>query len=192
MSKEVSILVLPEGMTICDGSSSDSDGTATGPVYTLSDHTLDGTAATAIDTGLRLLNTQDFPHGFALFAKISIDSNATLAQNQTYIRCRTVDSPYKGFYTRINVVTSYTSMTSAWDGNTSAGVNVSDASVFNVCILRTDHFSHYSVNKAEQQPSTVNNADCPLLIGGEKDANGDWKSDSFGVGTIDYLAVYKL
>ena len=155
-------------------------------VYSLNNYVLDGTQSKAIDTGLKLLNATDFPNGFLLCASLNLGSN--YANTMRYFRCRTASSPYKGFQVYMS---SATALQLQWDSQQAVSSNQLTGIVY-VLIVRSAALCQWNIKALTKQAASVNDADSSLLIGGEKDADGEWIAGRFGVGTIESLRIYKL
>lgn len=162
------------------------EGDIAGPIYSLDNYVLDGTQSKVIDTGLKLLSGTDFPNGFLLCASLNLGSS--YANTMCYLRCRTASSPYKGFKVYMS---SATALQIQWDSQQTVSSNQLTGSVY-VLIVRSAAFCQWNIKALTKQAASVNDADSSLLIGGEKDADGEWIVGRFGVGTIESLRVYKL
>lgn len=168
------------------------EGSVAGPIYSLNNYVLDGTQAKAIDTGLRLMNNQDFPNGFFLSATLSLDT-ATLASQMSFFRCRAAASPYIGFYVRAS---SSTTLQATFDGNAAVAVTFQNKRVI-VNIIKVPAYVFWSLafssaRQCNMSQVVQHDAGATFCVGGEKDANNEWIQDRFGIGTIETLNVYKL
>ncbi len=168
------------------------EGGVAGPIYSLNNYVLDGTQAKAIDTGLRLMNNQDFPNGFFLSATLSL-GGSSLANQLSYFRCRAASSPYVGFYVRTS---SSTVLSATFDGNAAVAVAFQNKRVI-VNIIKVPSYVYWSlaISNARQcnfSEVVQQSADATFCVGGEKDANNEWTQDRFGIGTIETLNIYKL
>lgn len=166
-------------------------------VYDLYGHTCNGTAATAINTGIYLFDNTVFPYGWT----IELDFYFTAHVSQgSVIRCRNAGSPYNGINTRNK--TSSGQMEAQVNGvaasqNFSMGDRIK---VFfdytlpsNVCTVTVNNITKgtTSSNSNSMSGKTVKP---PLVVGGENNndtANFTWKSGRFPKCYITSLVVTK-
>lgn len=166
-------------------------------VYELYDHTCNGTAATAINTGIYLFDNTVFPYGWT----IELDFYFTEYVSQgSVIRCRNAGSPYNGINTRNRSVSN--EMEAQVNG-VSAKLNISMGDRIKVffdysmssktCTVTVNNITKgtTSSNSNSMSGKTVKP---PLVIGGENNndtANFTWKSGRFSKCYITSLVVTK-
>lgn len=155
-------------------------------IYSLNNYVLDGSVNTAIDTGLQLYNSQQFPNGFRIEVSLTPTAKSRYA---SYVRCRESDPPHNGCNLRwTQNVAELQIQANSYSLAKSSSLNVlADAAI------EYDGIKHILTLKGTTQ--TFNSgtvvSNWTLLIGGEKDSSG-WMSDRFSQATIHSLRVIKL
>lgn len=161
-------------------------------IYSLRDYTCDGTAATAINTGIYLFDQTVYPTGWVLQFDFTVGEN-NVAQGG-YLRCRNSTSPYPGFGLRRNnssasqaqaQVNDFSKLISAAAGTRHQVSITNDLS--NVIMILDGTTEGIKV-------ATPTNVISPLVIGGElsNDTTQGWNNSRFGKIYIHSLIIKAL
>lgn len=159
-----------------------------GVVYKLENYTCDGTSATALDTGIKLFDTTAFPKGFIIEMTAT---SSTFASQVSFLRCRATNSPYNGCCIRWS--TSSGTMQMQMNGDSKTKGSLLGATVDYVIGYYPGAMGFWGINGDVSSfgAKTISTNDT-LCIGGEKDANGNWKSGRYATVTIHSVKVIDL
>lgn len=165
-------------------------------IYELYNHTCDGTAATAINTGIYLFDDTTYPNGWTLEMVFSFTEYVSQG---SVIRCRNAVSPYNGI--NVRNATSNTRMESQVNGTaTRIDIAMGDRIMVlfdydvatNICSvtlknMSTDGTGTTSQSMAGKPVSSV------FAVGGEPTDNAgtSWKSGKFAKCVITSLVITK-
>ena len=155
-------------------------------VYSISNHTCNGDAASSINTGLRLCSSK-----FTDNWKIEFDftTQTISATQQSYIRCRHETSPYPGVGLRSNAANGPTQIqidgnsTTVATGNNKRCTGTITRSGSTITIV----FNGTTFSK------TFTNHESPLTFGGELENSntGAWKSGRYSKIVINSITVFQ-
>lgn len=161
-------------------------------IYSLRDYTCDGTAATAINTGIYLFDQTVYPTGWVLQFDFTVGEN-NVAQG-SYLRCRNSASPYPGFGLRRN--NSNASQMQAQINSSSKLISAAAGTRHQVSITNdlskvTLIFDDTTIGTRQSTPTNVIS---PLVIGGElsNDTTQAWNTSRFGKIYIHSLIIKAL
>ena len=163
-----------------------------GTIYSLRDYTCDGTAATAINTGIYLFDQTVYPTGWVLQFDFTVGEN-NVAQG-SYLRCRNSASPYPGFGLRRN--NSDASQAQAQVNSSSKLISAAAGTRHQVSI--TNDLSNVIMvldgTTEGIKVATPTNAISPLVIGGElsNDTTQAWNTSRFGKIYVHSLIIKAL
>ena len=163
-----------------------------GTIYSLSDYTCDGTAATAINTGIYLFDQTVYPTGWVISFDFTIGENNV--GNGSYLRCRNSASPYPGIALRREngnannlqgQINSSSKTTSAVAGTRHQAMFVNDL---------TKVYLYLDGGATSLSQQTPTNVISPLVIGGElsNDTTQAWNTSRFGKIYIHSLIIKAL
>lgn len=161
-------------------------------IYSLRDYTCDGTAATAINTGIYLFDQTVYPKGWMISFDLTIGEN-NVAQG-CYLRCRNAASPYPGFGLRRNYDSA--SQAQAQVNNVSKLISAAAGTRHQVSI--TNDLSYVTLifdgTTTGIRLKTPTNVISPLVIGGElsNDTTQEWNTSRFGKIYIHSLIIKAL
>lgn len=161
-------------------------------IYSLRDYTCDGTAATAINTGIYLFDQTVYPTGWVLQFDFTVGEN-NVAQG-SYLRCRNSASPYPGFGLRRN--NSNASQAQAQVNSSSKLISAAAGTRHQVSI--TNDLSNVIMildgTTERIKVATPTNVISPLVIGGElsNDTTQAWNTSRFGKIYIHSLIIKAL
>jgi len=167
---------------------------ASNVIYKLENYTCDGTAATAINTGLYLFDTSRYPNGWDLYFDFTVNSGN--GGNASFLRCRNAATPYNGFTIRRGATDSTANNLCPQINATFKNIvkNPLAGTRFIITIetpyqstktrLLTDGSNEINVNI----PTSVIS---PLVIGGElaDDTTQEWNPERFSYITIHSLII---
>lgn len=159
-------------------------------IYMLKDYTCDGTAATAINTGLYLFDSSVYSTGWIMYSDFTIGENNV--GNGSYLRCRNSASPYPGIAVRRN--NSNANQMQAQLNSKSNNVSASSGTRHNLIVTNDLTTWKMVINDSiniSDSPSTVIS---PFVIGGElsNDTTQEWNSSRFSKIYIHTLIVRAL
>lgn len=160
-------------------------------IYSLKEHNCDGTAETAINTGLYLLDTTRYPQGWQIFFDFTIGENNV--SNGSYLRCRTSKSPYVGFTLRRD---GGNANNMGYQLNSAVGTMRAIAGSRHAAVITNDG-SKLTLNVDGVDIRTINYSTpiiSPLVVGGElsDDTTQEWKTDTFGKIYVHSLIITLL
>lgn len=161
-------------------------------IYSLRDYTCDGTAATAINTGLYLFDQTAYPNGWMISFDFTIGENNV--GNGSYLRCRNAASPYPGFTLRRlngNASQMQAQVNSFSTGISAAAGTRHQVSITNDLSKVTMIFDDTTIGTRQSTPTNVIS---PLVIGGElsNDTTQAWNTSRFGKIYIHSLIIKAL
>lgn len=138
-------------------------------IYELYNYVCDGTAATAIDTGIKLFDTTAFPKGFIIEMTATSSTYTSLG---SMLRCRSTNSPYPGISVRWSDKSGKVQIQMSGDSFTKD--NALGATMEYVIGYYPGSTGYYGINEDIKTYSakTISTNDT-LCFGGEKDANGN-------------------
>ena len=158
-------------------------------VYKLYNYHCDGTENTAIDTGIKLFNS-DFPNGFVI--KLTA-TGSIYATNQAIIRCRhaaKINNVWPGI--QVRWADNSGKLTVGFNDKAINKENIANTT-FSTTILYSGGNTYIRLNNEVQTYNLGSiSIDDTLCIGGEKDENNEWKSDRFSNITINSLEIIDL
>lgn len=158
-------------------------------IYKLENHVCDGTAATAINTGIYLFDQTLYPLGWDIYIDFTVGAN-NVSQG-SFIRCRDANTPYNGFTFRRS--SSGPNQLQVQVNSKSSGINKTTLAGTRFIATIENPTSAGNVKIVIDNTTTVQDTPkavpSPLVIGGELDASLAWKSDRFGICTINSLRV---
>lgn len=161
-------------------------------IYQLYNYTCDGTAATAINTGIYLFDTTLYPNGWDLYCEFTV--NAFKKDQESYLRCRNANSPWNGFNVRRESSKSNVQIQSNSDA-TSITTSTRTRLIATVEKPTADNKLKVTVCEYGGSPvyaeSTVASVVSPLVIGGElsNDTTQTWNTNRFSNITIHSLVI---
>lgn len=167
--------------------------TSTGnTIYSLRDYTCDGTAATAINTGIYLFDQTVYPTGWMISFDLTIGENNV--GNGSYLRCRNSASPYPGIALRrdSNNANNLQGQVNSANKTISATAGTRhQVSITNDLSHVTLIFDGTTTGIILQTPTNVIS---PLVIGGElsNDTTQEWNTSRFGKIYIHSLIIKAL
>lgn len=157
-------------------------------IYELYNHTCDGTAATAINTGIYLFDTTLYPNGWDIYFDFTIIEH--INDQESYLRCRNANQPWNGFTIRQYNSTDYIRIQS--DSASSTQISASEGTRHIVTIENTSKRVKINADnyKIESGISTIIS---PLVIGGElsNDTTQTWNTTRFSKIIIHSLIITK-
>lgn len=157
-------------------------------IYKLKNHVCDGTAATAINTGIYLFDQSLYPYGWDIYLDFTIGSNN--GGQASFVRCRDAETPYNGFTFRRD-----------WNSPNKMQVQVNNKSIdisktslpgtrFTATIEKPTSAGKLQI-KVDNNTiyDTVKAATFPLVIGGELSDLTSWNTTRFSKCTINSLRI---
>lgn len=161
-------------------------------IYRLENYVCDGTANTAINTGIYLFDTNLYPNGFSLYFDFTVDNtNVSLA---SYLRCRNATQPYNGFTVRRR--RDNANETHIQLNNLEFYIHTSNQSRHIVTIEKQPISNKYimQLDGGYTMEQKVTNVVSPLVIGGEllNDTTQQWNNTRFAKCNIYSLVITKL
>lgn len=160
-------------------------------IYQLYNYTCDGTAATAINTGIYLFDTTLYPNGWDIYFDFTIGENNV--GNASFLRCRNATSPYNGFTARRHNNSADQMQVQA----NSSSKNIKYSPLAGTRVLITienpSAVGKYKVliNGGNAMEVANDSIVSPLVIGGElsNDTTQVWNPDRFAKITIHSLVI---
>ena len=161
-------------------------------IYELYNHTCDGTAATAINTGIYLFDTTLYPNGWNIYFEFTV--NQFSKDQESYLRCRNAKSPWNGFNVRRESSKSNIQIQS----NSNAAIITTSTGTRLVATVEkptADNKLKVTVGEYGGSPvyteSTVAPVVSPLVMGGElsNDTTQSWNTNRFSKITIHSLII---
>lgn len=161
-------------------------------IYTLTDYSCDGTAATAIDTGLTPFDGESYPNGLIMQVDLTLPTGS-VASEQTLFGCKAYgESPSNGLKLVNKGSGTMTFNISPAIANTDVGVTRGNRYQFSVRLKDGDYAVAFN-NKAAYGASSFTGHNWPLTIGGALSALPDtWYDDRFTAFTIHSLTIREL
>lgn len=161
-------------------------------IYSLRDYTCDGTAATAINTGIYLFDQTVYPTGWMISFDLTIGENNV--GNGSYLRCRNSASPYPGIALRrdSNNANNLQGQVNSTNKTISAAAGTRhQVSITNDLSFVTLIFDGTTTGIRQGTPANVIS---PLVIGGElsNDTTQEWNTSRFGKIYIHSLIIKAL
>jgi hypothetical protein len=157
-------------------------------IYELYNYTCDGTAATAINTGIYLFDTTLYPKGWDIYFDFTIIEH--INDQESYLRCRNADQPWNGFTIR-----QYNKMDSIRIQSNSSSNSVNKASAGTRWLSTIKKEKGQLIVTIDDKTARANVAAVisPLVIGGElsNDTTQTWNTDRFSKIIIHSLIVTK-
>ena len=161
-------------------------------IYQLYNYTCDGTAATAINTGIYLFDTTLYPNGWDIYFEFTV--NDWGSNYASFLRCRNSAYPNHGFTvrrdygaSRVQIQSNSSASTVATSAGTRLIATIEKPTSDNKLKLTLCEYGGSPVIAA----STVSSVVSPLVIGGElsDDTTQAWKTDRFSNITIHTLVI---
>ena len=161
-------------------------------IYSLYNYTCDGTAATAINTGLYLFDSSLYPTGWDIYFDFTVESGNQ--DNASFLRCRNAAQPWNGFTVRrrsgnenqmhVQLDSDYKNISKTSLPGTRFIVTIEKpySNTTNTRIL---------IDGANEMKRTVGSVVSPLVIGGElaDDTTQEWNPERFSYITIHSLII---
>ena len=161
-------------------------------IYQLYNHTCDGTAATAINTGIYLFDTTLYPNGWDITFDFTV--NQFVNSTESYLRCRNSTSPNNGFSVRRD--RNYSTIQAQSNGTTkSMNILTGTRLIATVEKPTSDNKLKVTVGEYGGSPviaeTNVLSVVSPLVIGGElsNDTTQAWNPDRFSKITVHSLII---
>lgn len=157
-------------------------------IYELYNYTCDGTAATAINTGIYLFDTTLYPNGWDIYFDFTIVQY--VSKQESYLRCRNALSPYPGFSVRRDQTNTNVQIQS---NSTSAVVSSVPAGTRLVATIeKTSNKLKVTIGNKSVE-SSLSSVNSPLVIGGElsNDTTQAWNNTRFSKIIVHSLVVTK-
>ena len=158
-------------------------------IYKLENYQCDGTAATAINTGLYLFDASAYPNGWSIEFDFTIgDGNGG---NASYLRCRNAASPYNGFCLRRNYGNANQTQCQVFGG--SALYNSTSGTRHSALIEKYGTKCSMGYDNEKELSSNLASVVAPLVIGGEfDDTTQQWNTSRFSKIYIHSLIIKAL
>lgn len=166
-------------------------------IYELYNHTCDGTAATAINTGIYLFDATAYPDGWTIELEFSFTQYVSLG---SVLRCRNAASPYNGFSVRDQSANANALQVQINSVNFTIARTIGDrlSVTFDysppTCTATARNITTSGATSTTNDNMSGKTVNPPLLIGGENNddsASFTWKSGRFGKCTIHSLVITK-
>lgn len=164
-------------------------------IYELYNHTCDGTADTAINTGLKLFNATAYPNGWTI--ELEFYFTAHVSQG-VVIRCRNSASPYNGIHVRNTNTTSGKAQTQVNSNDIDIMYSMNDriSVTFDytppTCVVTARNITASGATSSNSDSMSGKTVNVPLVIGGENTSDSDnftWKPGRFSKCVIVSLVV---
>lgn len=155
-------------------------------IYELYNYTCDGTAATAINTGIYLFNTTLYPNGWDIYFDFTIVEH--INSQESYLRCRNAAKPWNGFTIRQENATNSVQMQS---NSKSASVSNAPAGTRLVATVeKTSNKLKVTIGNTSTE-SSLTSVNSPLVIGGElsNDSTQAWNTTRFSKIIVHSLVI---
>ncbi len=161
-------------------------------IYTLTDYSCDGTAATAIDTGLTPFDGESYPNGLIMQVDLTLPTGS-VSNEQTLFGCKSYgEATSNGLKLVNNVSGTMTFNISPAIANAAVGVTRGNRYQFSVRLKDGDYAVAFN-NKAAYGASSFAGHNWPLTIGGALSALPDtWYDERFVAFTIHSLTIREL
>ena len=174
-------------------------------VFSLENYEMNGTVETAINTGLRLFNLDDFPNGFKIIAKVKLDITVSYGTTRFVLYCRHISPQRLGFYLMEQNPNSFNLLYDSKGTSTSGVSGTSISFIYSADDLgRTDfiiettplydvmiNYFYENILNRLCLSTLTHVSDDPLIIGGAINDNGTWQNGRFGYGIIESLKVIR-
>ena len=159
--------------------------------YTLTNHTCDGSIATAINTELELFDSAQYPDGTLLQVDFTLP-DVTVANAQTLVQCKAETEDARGFKLTNNNSTRMQYNISPLIANTYA--NVIRPGRYVLSIRTKDQDYAYAFNTfIKTNTGSITSHNWPLTIGGAMSGlPNSWFGDRFIEATIHTLTIREL
>lgn len=157
-------------------------------IYELYNYTCDGTAATAINTGIYLFNTTLYPNGWDIYFDFTIVQH--INSQESYLRCRDASYPYNGFTIRRDNTKNEVQMQTI--GRSASVTNVPANTRLVATVEKTKSKLKVTIGNISTESSLAPVVG-PLLIGGElsNDTTQTWNTTRFSKIIVHSLVITK-